>query len=127
MLHRDSKTTYSGDILEDAETKLKDLLTLYSDRIKWLQTGSRRWFGHVRGGDNIMLLVDSSERACDVGRVEEYSRALSCLVEEQLSNKSLLYCVHYGTELHIYPPVDFPSDREKLVIYTQCCSIRHCG
>ena len=63
-----------------------------------------------------MLLVDSSERACDIGRVEEYSRALSCLVEEQLSNKSLLYCVHYATELHKYPTVDFPTDREKFVI-----------
>ena len=63
-----------------------------------------------------MLLVDSSERACDLERVEEYSKALRCLVEEQLSNKSLLYCVHYGTELHKYPPVEFPTDREKLVI-----------
>jgi len=92
---------------------------LYNDRIQWLQTGSRKWFGHVRGGDNIMLLVDSSERACDIGRVEEYSRALSCLVEEQLSNKSLLHCIHYGTDLHNYPPVDFPTDREKLVTKTQ--------
>lgn len=64
-----------------------------------------------------MLLIDSSERACDVGRVEEYNKALSSLVEDQLSNKSLLYCIHYGTDLHKYPPVDFPSDREKLVIY----------
>ena len=63
-----------------------------------------------------MLLVDSSERSCDTGRVDEYGRALSCLVEEQLSNKSLLYCIHYGTDLHKHPPVDFPTDREKLVI-----------
>ena len=112
---RDSKTTYSRDVLEDSEAKLKDLLTLYNDRIKWLQTGSRWWFGHVRGGDNVMLLVDSSERACDIGRVEEYSKALSCLVEDQLSNKSLLYCTHYGSDLYKYLPVDFPTDREKLV------------
>ena len=109
-LCRDSKTTYSRDILEDGETKLKDLLTLYNDRIQWLQTGSRRWFGHVRGGDNVMLLVDSSESACDV---EEYGEALSCLVEDQLSNKSLLYCIHYGTDLQKYSLIDFPTDRDK--------------
>ena len=63
-----------------------------------------------------MLLVDNSERSCDIGRVDEYGRALSCLVEEQLSNKSLLYCIHYGTDLHKYSPVDFPTDREKLVM-----------
>ena len=116
QFYRDSKTTYNRDLLEDGEAKLKDLLTLYNDRIQWLQTGSRRWFGHIRGGDNIMLLVDSSERACDLGRVEEYSKALRCLVEEQLSTKSLLYCVHYGTDLHKYPPVEFSTDREKLDI-----------
>lgn len=70
-----------------------------------------------------MLLVDSSERACDIGRVEEYSRALSCLVKEQLSNKSLLYCVHYGTELYKHTTVDFPTDREKCVICIVVCVI----
>ncbi|XP_065899947.1 von Willebrand factor A domain-containing protein 3A-like isoform X2 [Dysidea avara] len=110
---RDSKVTYSRDVLEDNEAKLKDLRTVYSDRIQWLTSGSRRWFGHVRG-DNVVLLVDNSDAACDLGRVEEYSEALRCLVEEQLSYKSLLHVLHYGTDLYKFQPVDFPTNRDHL-------------
>jgi len=112
LSRRNTKVTYSRDILENHEVKLKDLRTVYSDRIHWLTSGSRRWFGHMRG-DNVVLLVDNSDAACDLGRVEEYSEALKCLVEEQLSYKSLLHVLQYGTDLYKFQPVDFPSNRDQ--------------
>ncbi len=79
--------------------ELKYLIKFYKNRIQWLSTESRLFWGLVMG-PSVAVVVESSDNLAmsKEGSVfEEYKNALKLLIEDQLINKDNVYFIKYGT------------------------------
>ncbi|XP_041720237.2 von Willebrand factor A domain-containing protein 3A isoform X2 [Coregonus clupeaformis] len=70
---------------------------LYHGRIRWLNQGSMKVFGLVKGS-RVGVIVDTSDVNCTKDRLPDLQRNLLSLIEEQLSCKRQLYLMSCGTE-----------------------------
>jgi hypothetical protein len=72
---------------------------MYSKRIKWLMECSRKSFGLVKG-ENIAVLIDSSDANMRFGRAVELQDSL-------LVNKTILF--YFQIVLQYYLTIDFTN------------------
>nr|XP_046193037.1 von Willebrand factor A domain-containing protein 3A [Oncorhynchus gorbuscha] len=77
--------------------QLYQAIELYHGRIRWLNQGSMKVFGLVKGS-RVGVIVDTSDVNCTKDRLPDLQRNLLCLIEEQLSCKRQLYLISCGTE-----------------------------
>ncbi|XP_041363576.1 von Willebrand factor A domain-containing protein 3A-like [Gigantopelta aegis] len=83
--------------VNEFEYKLNVAIEMYTKRIKYLLQGSKRMFGHLKG-DRVALCVDVSDANMGFGRQTAFQESLLHLLDEQLSVKSGLYLMEFGTE-----------------------------
>jgi len=83
----------------EKEYKLNNCIESYHKRIKWLLQGSRKHFGLVTG-ENVAVLIDSSDDNIGFGRISEFQQSLLNLLDEQLQHKKLFYFLSVGTDPH---------------------------
>ncbi|XP_031670162.1 von Willebrand factor A domain-containing protein 3A isoform X2 [Oncorhynchus kisutch] len=79
------------------EFQLYQAIELYHGRIRWLNQGSMKVFGLVKGS-RVGVIVDTSDVNCTKDRLPDLQRNLLSLIEEQLSCKRQLYLTSCGTE-----------------------------
>ncbi|XP_038841640.1 von Willebrand factor A domain-containing protein 3A [Salvelinus namaycush] len=77
--------------------QLYQAIELYHGRIRWLNQGSMKVFGLVKGS-RVGVIVDTSDVNCTKDRLPDLQRNLLSLIEEQLSCKRQLYLMSCGTE-----------------------------
>uniref|UniRef100_A0A4W5Q6P9 VWFA domain-containing protein n=2 Tax=Hucho hucho TaxID=62062 RepID=A0A4W5Q6P9_9TELE len=77
--------------------QLYQFIELYHGRIRWLNKGSMKVFGLVKGS-RVGVIVDTSDVNCTKDRLPDLQRNLLSLIEEQLSCKRQLYLMSCGTE-----------------------------
>uniref|UniRef100_A0A8B9GK69 VWFA domain-containing protein n=1 Tax=Astyanax mexicanus TaxID=7994 RepID=A0A8B9GK69_ASTMX len=80
------------------ETQLYQVTDLYHSRIQWLNQGSRKMFGIVKGS-RLGVLIDVSDVNCSEERLEDLQHHLLLLIEEQFRMKKVLHFMSFGTEL----------------------------
>ncbi|XP_029626795.1 von Willebrand factor A domain-containing protein 3A isoform X2 [Salmo trutta] len=94
-LSRQLEITAAGLIHFDFQ--LYQAIELYHGRIRWLNQGSMKVFGLVKGS-RVGVIVDTSDVNCTKYRLPDLQRNLLSLIEEQLSCKRQLYLMSCGTE-----------------------------
>lgn len=77
-------------------SQLKSLIKFHENRIDWLSTGSRVYFGHL-SGSNVALLVEASDHLFQ--ECEEYKDGLKLLIDEQLVQKEAVHLMQFGSEV----------------------------
>lgn len=97
------------------ESRLKMLIRCCEDRIRWLSTGSRLYFGLVKGS-RVAFLLESSDQLWREGKEsEEHRSAARLLFTEQLGGKEAVYLVQFGS--HVSPtvpdPLPFTHDKKR--------------
>lgn len=98
--------------LYQKQRQLKLLIEFYKNHIHSLCTGSKRYFGVLKGS-KLALLVEASQALAqleDGKRFEEYKKSLSLLVEEQLSSKEAVYFIQFGTVATPQTPEPLPFE-----------------
>ena len=100
------------DTLSLKKKYLRLLIKFYEQRICWLSTDSRRYFGALRGKTVVVLTEDSSELGLvDCGkRLDEYKHCLKLFIKEQLQQKECVYLVTFGSRAN-------PSNPQPLSFY----------
>lgn len=101
------------DTLSLKKRYLKLLIRFYENRIRWLSSDSRRFFGLLRGSKVAILVEDSSElRAADEGEaLVKYKECLKLFVEEQLLERETVYLVKFGSKGAPKKPEPLPFQR----------------
>ncbi|KAL0993159.1 hypothetical protein UPYG_G00104010 [Umbra pygmaea] len=87
----------SAAALTHFDFKLYQAIELYHGRIRWLNQGSMKVFGLVKG-TRVGVFVDTSNGNCTKERLADLQRDLLSLIEEQLCSKCQLYLMSFGTE-----------------------------
>ncbi|XP_035826258.1 von Willebrand factor A domain-containing protein 3A isoform X2 [Aplysia californica] len=90
--------------VNEFEYKLNVAIELYTKRIKWLLQGSKRIFGHLMG-KRVAICVDTSDANMGFGRQTAFQESLLHLIDEQLTSKTGIYLVSFGTEMAPLWPV----------------------
>lgn len=104
---------YCSAVLGRKEADLRELVQAYQGRLQWLAAGSRAWFGVVRAS-SVALVVDCSDEAfADEAAGELLREGLSRLLSEQLSKKSHISLVRYGSSVYACSSVDLQRDRQE--------------
>ncbi|CAH2307159.1 Hypothetical predicted protein [Pelobates cultripes] len=88
---------FSAHTINEFESKIHEAVALYQQRIRFLMKGSKKMFGLIKG-NNVGLLVDSSDLNCGARRMD-FLRNLLCLVDEQLCYKKELYFLSFGSQV----------------------------
>lgn len=102
---------YCSAVLGRKEADLRELVQAYQGRLQWLAAGSRAWFGVVRAS-SVALVVDCSDEAFEAAG-ELLREVLSRLLSEQLSKKSHISLVRYGSSVCACSSVDLQRDRQE--------------
>lgn len=84
--------------VNEFEYRLNVAIEMYTKRIKWLLQGSKRMFGHLMGR-RIAVCVDTSDANMGFGRQTALQEALLHLIDEQLTEKSGIYLVGFGSDV----------------------------
>ncbi|KAG9330108.1 hypothetical protein JZ751_027265, partial [Albula glossodonta] len=111
----------SATALNEFEARLLKAIDLYHARIKWLTEGSLKVFGLVKGS-RLGMLIDSSDSACEDGRLEQLQRDVQSLISEQLCCLKQLYAVSFGSEVSVLwdgPRVSNPDRVRALCAWVQ--------
>ncbi|XP_050390113.2 von Willebrand factor A domain-containing protein 3A [Patella vulgata] len=90
--------------VNEFEYRLNTGIEQYTKRIKWLLQGSKRVFGNV-GGQKIGVCIDASEVSLGYGRLSALKESLIHLIDEQLSKRSAIYLMSFGSEIDPLWPV----------------------
>ncbi|ESO87152.1 hypothetical protein LOTGIDRAFT_107324, partial [Lottia gigantea] len=117
-LHPDKQTgkvnqhiQFDGMDVNEFEYRINTAIEQYTKRIKWLLQGSKRVFGNV-GGKNIGICIDASEVSMGYGRLTALKESLIHLIDEQLSKKSSMYVLTFGSDIDpLWPVVRDINDR----------------
>lgn len=101
--------------LEVKRKELKLLIKFYRNRIHWLSTASRLYCGLLSGSVVAVLAEDSHcLRQLEAGRVSDlYKSALTLLLNEQLVDKNMVYCIKFGRKVSPQPPQGLPFNKFK--------------
>ena len=81
------------DTLSLKKKYLKLLIKFYENRIHWLSSDSRQFFGLLGGSKVAVLVEDSSEGQS----LEKYKENLKLFVEEQMLEREAVYLVSFGS------------------------------
>lgn len=90
--------TFDAMDIVEFEYRLNMAIEMYTKRMKWCLTGSRRIFGLIQG-KRVAIACDASNANCGFGRLHSYQDSLHHLVDEQLQHKESLYFVQFGTNV----------------------------
>ncbi|KAM6957253.1 von Willebrand factor A domain-containing protein 3A [Aplochiton taeniatus] len=83
--------------VRELEFKLYQRMELYHGRIRWLNQGSKKVFGLVKGSC-VGLMIDTSGANCSGGRLVGLQMNLVNLIDEQLSDRQQLYLMAFGSD-----------------------------
>ena len=101
--------------LEVKRKELELLIKFYRNRIHWLSTASRLYCG-LLSGSVVALLVEDSQCLIqlEAGHVSElYKSALTLLLNEQLVDKNMVYCIKFGSKVSPQRPQGLPFNKFK--------------
>lgn len=104
---------YCSSQLARKEADLRELLQAYENRLQWLATGSRAWFGVVKASSVAVIIDCSDEAFSDEATAEVLVVSLSRLLSEQLARKSHISLVRYGSVVEACPSLDLQCDRQE--------------
>ncbi|XP_033122246.1 von Willebrand factor A domain-containing protein 3A-like [Anneissia japonica] len=88
---------FEASAVNEFEYKLYESIEMYHNRIKWLLQGSKKVFGMVKGS-KVALMVDTSDSNCGFGRLSDFRRCLTELIDDQLHSKEMLYMMSFATD-----------------------------
>ncbi|CAH8660487.1 unnamed protein product [Schistosoma haematobium] len=96
-----SHLEYNSKQVNQFECGLHESIFTYTNRIRWLMEDTRKIFGLIRG-ENIGLLLDSSDANLGFNRDKQFKEHLMELVNEQITADRLktLYVASYGTNIN---------------------------
>ncbi|XP_046873267.1 von Willebrand factor A domain-containing protein 3A isoform X2 [Hypomesus transpacificus] len=87
----------SDNAVREYESELYQAIELYHGKMRWLNQGSMKVFGLVKGS-RVGVIVDVSDANCTEERLVDLQVNLLALIEEQLICKRQLYLLSFGTE-----------------------------
>lgn len=90
--------------VNEFEYRLNTAIEMYTKRIKWLLQGSKRVFGNIRG-KRVAILVDTSDANAGFGRLTTFQESLIHMLDEQLTTRSAIYLMSFGTDIDPLWPV----------------------
>ncbi|CAH8658444.1 unnamed protein product [Schistosoma rodhaini] len=96
-----SHLEYNSKQVNQFECGLHESIFTYTNRIRWLMEDTKKIFGLIRG-ENIGLLLDSSDANLGFNRDKQFKEHLIELVNEQITADRLktLYVASYGTNIN---------------------------
>ena len=103
---------FNEDKIHQKERQLKLLIKFYESRLDILFTGSKKYFGVVKGS-KLAVLIETSQGLAqkeDGKLFEEYKNSLKLLVEEQLPDKEAVYFIQFGTNTTPKSPKPLPFE-----------------
>ena len=101
------------DKLSFKKLQLKTLITFYENRIQWLSTDSRLYFGLLKGSKVALLVEASDHLSCNGDKWEEFTGAVRLLIQEQLREKEVVHLVQFGSETRPLNPEALPFATKK--------------
>nr|CAH8869212.1 unnamed protein product [Trichobilharzia regenti] len=100
-----SHLEYDLKEVNEFECGLHESIYSYTNRVRWLMQDTRKIFGLIRG-ENVGLLLDSSDANLGFNRDKQLKKHLIELVNEQLNSNKIktLYVASYGTQINALWP-----------------------
>ena len=95
-----ARVNVDSDTLSLKILQLEALMKLYENHIQWLSTDSRLHLGELKGCKVAILVETSDQLFEDKEFVNEYKRALSQFIEEQLAMKEAVHLIQFGFSPH---------------------------